>query len=342
MKTILSLAFAAVAFGTFGEIDARLPEKISCAAVVDFDALRPQLPQVDAWIRAGFPAESTNGISRIKTQSTAYDMISRQMQNFFAECALSPANVHWAVLAVQNSSLKVSRNRQINSSFFQIALKAEKMPWDRILEWAGRNRCDCSRKRVFGQTVHDYVWRPDFTSQAPVSFSVVPSENDLSFISNGGFSLWNAYFDSAKTDDLYADLGRLEPGEVARVILTDLSLQVLSVSLGEIVGAELPKELLPALAGFRRAVLSLYLADAKVGARFRFSIVDSAVAERIRAWIALVLEKKSASNRKALFRPTVSVEGSQVVIDTGRCDAAEAFHQLVNLNAETGKGMSVR
>lgn len=331
MKKTALAALAAVSLASaFAGEDMRMPKDCYLSAVVDCDAIRKELSDdIPHW--------------------KALDVIRK-------DCGFGPENVHRIVAAARNYIFWMRRDEARTNFTWSAAIDADRLDWNRLESFAKAKGCKWQTTDAYGVSNKNHLvtWFRDDGYFAG-AFPIGVDERNVVYTGTGG-SLYAAYHGMCELDDRPSRKGKLETGEVVRVVLTDPHQvprwEYIAYAFGLSGGLERK---------LGECRLSVFLADGKVRVRFTAAFADSPSATAARD--AVISEMDLAREKSGLERTIdeakkgnnledagkmetqlawlnglrISVEGSNLTVDSGSHDARLTIKMLSDLIAEVQK-----
>ncbi|MCR5414975.1 MAG: hypothetical protein K6F50_09670 [Kiritimatiellae bacterium] len=331
MKKTALAALAAVSLASaFAEEDMRIPKDCYLSAVVDCDTIRKELSDdIPHW--------------------KALDVIREN-------CGFGPENVHRIVAAVRNYIFWMRRDEALTNFTWSAAIDADRLDWNRLESFAKAKGCKWQTNDAYGVSNKNHLvtWFRDDGYFAG-SMGIGVDERDVVYTGTGG-SLYAAYHGMCELDDRPSRKGKLETGEVVRVVLTDPhqvpQWEHIAYAFGLSGGLERK---------LGECRLSVFLADGKVRVRFTAAFADSPSATAARDSVLsekelnfgrtrceLEIDEARKNNRTEdvekmetqlawLNGLRISAEGNILTVDSGSQDARLTIKMLSDLIAEVQK-----
>jgi len=277
MKKRMTLAVIAVAMvsAVSAEVDMRIPKDSYLSAVVDFDAIRKEAPAVVSAVRDGIAeGERTGNIPHAESALAAMDKCKAKLDEFESECGLCVSNVHWIVAEATNSFFWIQREQAYTQFLWSAAVAVDGCNWERIGSYCKAKGLRWYSQSVFGVRYHTINW---YMESGFLGFSLGVTQDGDKTYAGTGFApsrMWSAYRGMCELDGRPSRSGRLEPGEIVRVVVSDLK-QIprfadVSASFWDVKAM---------LEGMSECCVSLFLADGKIGARLVATFKDEAMAK---------------------------------------------------------------
>ncbi len=353
------LVFAAIAVMGAGvasaEVDMRIPKDSYLSAVVDFDAIRQEAPAVVSAVRDGITEGGRTGnIPNAATALAAIDKCKTWLGEVESGCGLCVSNVHWIVAEATNSLFWVQRDHAYTQFLWSAAVAVDGCDWERIKGYCTAKGLRWNSATVFGVRSHGINW---YMQNGYLGFTLtIAPDGDKTYAGAGLASsrMWAAYRGMCKLDERPSRSGRLEPGEIVRVVMSDLKQVPKFIEIA----LSFPQNVKTVLNGMNESCLSLFLADGKVGARLVMTFKDEATTkEALKFYNAEVwgeaerkkLEEHLARAREKHDKDDIDmyealiefgdgmhavIKGNVLTIDTGRHDMRRFFRFVAKPIAE--------
>ena len=340
------------------ELDMRVSKGCYLSVAVDVDAIRAEAPAAISVMKDVIACRGTNGAMRAETaQSTlaSIDKAASCLAEVKRECGVGPEDFHWVVLGGCNRSYWMQRDSMQTQFVWGAAISAERLDWKRIESYTTRRGLRWTSDMGVPETSYTVSWFGASGYLAGmIRFGVW---DDGMLYPATGRCMYGVYDAEGKIplDERPSRRGKLEKGEVVRVVLTDFN----AIPVFFQMVADIP-QFGPALVDVDECRLSLFLLDGKVGARLVVDFADEAKAAAARAkyeadvtmsWNGCIdeIKKELASARSSgkkgkieVFETLlewhkelkVSFEGRTLTVDTGRIDERKFFTVFADLLAE--------
>lgn len=344
---------------TTAEMDMRVPKSCYLSAAVDVDAICAEAPTAIRLVKDGLAACSgTNGSIKADVAQSALASIDKAaswVDEAKRACGVSPEDFHWIMLAGRNHHFWVQRDCMVTQFVWGAAISAERLDWKRIetyttdkgLKWV-------SEPGIIGDTLfcgssHTVSWFGTSGYLAGMFYFLVG--NDEMVYPGNGYSLYGVYGTEGPfaLDERPSRRGKLEKGEIVRVVLSDFHAMPLFFQMI----ADIP-QFRPDLENIDEGRISLFILDGKVGARLVVEFADetkAAIAKaKYEADITMPWKSWSDTIGRELARArrlgpkgmievyetllewqkeiTVRLEGRTLTVDTGRIDERKFFTVL--------------
>ena len=276
MKKRMVLAAIAV-MGTgvaSAEVDMRIPRDSYLSAVVDFDAIRQEAPAVMSAVRDGITEGGRTGnIPNAATALAAIDKCKTWLGEVEAECGLCVSNVHWIVAEATNCLFWIQRDHAQTQFLWSAAVAVDGCDWKRIETFCKAKGLRWYSDTVFGVRSHGISW---YMQDGYLGFVLgITPDGDKTYVGQASARMWAAYRGMCELDARPSRNGRLEPGEIVRVVVSDLKQVPKFIEIA----SSFPQNVKTVLDGMSECCLSLFLADGKVGARLVMTFKDEATAK---------------------------------------------------------------
>ena len=331
------------------EMEMRVPRGCYLSAAVDVDAIRAETPTLIGFVREAIANGGTNGMIHTEKTNTALKPIDRAaawLAEIKRECGVEPEDFHWAMFAARNHHFWMQRDNLQTQFVWGAVISAERLDWKRVEQYSSAKGLRWVSEPLFGGVSHRVSWFGDSGYLAGMlSFSV--ADDGMVYLGTGvnmGWVYANEGKWKAMLDERPSRCGKLEKGEVVRVVVTDLKAIPL---LGR--GAMDVRPYGPALAGIDECRISLFLLNGKIGARLQVDFFDEAKANAAKALYEAekplastrsVMEEnlaraKAQGNQGDIARTEMALgwmdglkvdfKGKTLLVDTGLIDARQFF-----------------
>ena len=360
-KVMVSVAMFAMAAATGGntvcaEVDMRIPKACYLSAVVDFDAIRAEASVAAGMVRDGIAKGGRSGnIPHAEAALTNLNKVSAWFDEVKRECGVAPDDIHWLVMGVRNKRFWIRRDLMQTQFVFGVAMSVDRMDWKRIesyttakgFRWNDDGECS---HNAFSRTVSWF----SSTGYLAGMLAVVVGDDGMVYSGNDGFMrLAYSGMGEVNLDDRPSRRGKLENGEVVRVVLTD----VRQIPIFGARAVNSPPPYGAMVAKSRECRLSLFWSNDKVRARLQTEFTDSATANEARKllWNEFKEDgKKSTAESLARAREknakedvelyetllawerslSITADGNRLTVDTGLIDARQVFDMIAKPLAE--------
>lgn len=301
MKKTALAAIAAVSLASAfaGE---GIPKDCYLSAVVDCDAIRKEVSgDIPHW--------------------KALDVIREN-------CGFGPENIHKIVAAAHNYIFWIRRDEARTNFTWIAAIDADPLDWNRLESFAKAKGCKWQTTYAYGgvsNTNHLVTWFRDDGYFAG-SMGIGVDERNVVYTGTGG-SLYAAYHGMCELDDRPSRKGKLETGEVVRVVLTDPQQVPQWEYIAHAFGLS---------GGLERKLgecrLSVFLADGKVRVRFTAAFADSPSATAARD--AVISEMDLVREKSGLERTIDEAKKGNNLEDAGKIETQLAWLSGLRISAE--------
>ena len=274
-RVAVAVVAGAMVSAAFAEVDMRIPSDSYLSAVVDFDAIRKEAPAVVDAVRDGITEGGRAGnIPMSESALAGIDKCKAWLGEVEAGCGLCASNVHWIVAEATNSIFWIQREQAYTQFIWSAAVAVDGCDWNRIGSYCKAKGLRWKSQPVFGVWIHTISC---YMESGFLGFSLGVTQDGDKTYAGTGFApsrMWSAYRGICELDGRPSRSGRLESGEIVRVVVSDLK-QIprfadVSASFWDVKAM---------LEGMSECCGSLFLADGKIGARLVATFKDEAMAK---------------------------------------------------------------
>ena len=274
-KRLILAAIAVMGAGiASAEVDMRIPKDSYLSAVVDFDAIRQEAPAVVGAVRDGITEGGRTGnIPNAVTALAAIDKCKARLGEVESGCGLCVSNVHWIVAEATNRLFWIQRDQAHTQFLWSAAVAVDGCDWKRIEAYCTAKGLRWNSDTVFGVRSHGISW---YMQNGYLGFMLgMTPDGDKTYVGQASARMWAAYRGMCELDERPSRSGRLEPGEIVRVVVSDLKQVPKFIEIT----SSFPQNVKTVLNGMNESCLSLFLADGKIGARLVMTFKDEAMAK---------------------------------------------------------------
>ena len=274
-KRIVLAAIAVMGAGVASaEVDMRIPKDSYLSAVVDFDAIRQEAPAVVSAVRDGITEGGRTGnVPNAATALAAIDKCKTWLGEVESGCGLCVSNVHWIVAEATNRLFWIQRDQAHTQFLWSAAVAVDGCDWKRIEAYCTAKGLRWNSDTVFGVRSHGISW---YMQNGYLGFMLgMTPDGDKTYVGQASARMWAAYRGMCELDERPSRSGRLEPGEIVRVVMSDLKQVPKFIEIA----LSFPQNVKTVVNGMSESCLSLFLADGKVGARLVMTFKDEAMAK---------------------------------------------------------------
>jgi hypothetical protein len=344
-KRMVLAAIAVMGAGVASaEVDMRIPKHSYLSAVVDFDAIRQEAPAVVSAVRDGITEGGRTGnIPNAATALAAIDKCKTWLGEVESGCGLCVSNVHWIVAEATNRLFWIQRDQAQTQFLWSAAVAVDGCDWKRIETYCKAKGRRWYSETVFGVRSYGISW---YMQNGYLGFILgITPDGDKTYVGQASARMWAAYRGMCELDARPSRSGRLEPGEIVRVVVSDLKQVPKFIEIA----SSFPQNVKTVLNGMSECCFSLFLADGKIGARLVMTFKDEATAKKAlkfyKAEVWGEAERKKLEERLARAREKHSrddieiyetliefgnglhtvVKSHVLTVDTGRLDMRRFF-----------------
>ena len=272
-RVAVAVVAGAMVSAAFAEVDMRIPSDSYLSAVVDFDAIRNEAPAVVVAVRDGITEGGRAGnIPMSESALAGIDKCKAWLGEVEAGCGLCASNVHWIVAEATNSLFWVQRDHAFTQFLWSAAVAVDGCDWGRIESYCNAKGLRWISQTVFGVRSVGVSW---YAEDGHLRFTLgITPDGDKTYVGQASARMWAAYRGMCELDGRPSRSGSLEPGEIVRVVASDLKQMP---RFAEVAGSfhQNVKEIIE---GVSECCISIILADGKIGARLVATCRDEAVA----------------------------------------------------------------